>query len=112
MIKIGPISLSPKTISMSYYFIAHIKINDDVEYQKYIDQAGSIFKKYRGEYISIDNAPVVLEGKWDYTRTVLIKFESKHEFDRWYNSEEYREILVHRLKAADCDTVLVKSIEK
>ena len=97
---------------MSYYFIAHIKINDDAEYQKYIDQAGSIFKKYKGEYIAIDNNPIVLEGKWDYTRTVLIRFESKVEFEKWYNSDEYEEILTHRLKAANCDTVLVKSLEK
>lgn len=97
---------------MHYYFIAQIKINDEIEYQKYIDKAGSIFKKYNGEYLSVDNKPVILEGKWDYTRTVLIKFESKHDFEDWYNSIEYKEILAHRLKAADCDTILVKALDK
>jgi len=97
---------------MDYYFIAQIKINDEIEYQKYIDKAGSVFKKHNGEYLSIDNEPVTLEGKWDYTRTVLIKFESKKDFEDWYNSAEYKEILALRLKAADCDTILAKALEK
>ena len=58
---------------MSYYFVAQIRINDDIEYQKYIDQAGVVFKKYNGEYLSVDNKPQVLEGDWTYSRTVLIK---------------------------------------
>ncbi len=74
-------------------------------------KAGAIFKKYRGEYLSVDNEPEVLEGKWDYTRTVLIRFNSKNNFKAWYNSDEYKEILSHRLKAADCDTILIKGLE-
>lgn len=97
---------------MSYYFIAQIKINDVNEYQKYIDKAGSIFKKYKGKYLAIDNEPIILEGNWDYTRTVLITFESKNDFDDWYNSDEYKNIIAHRLRAADCDTILVKALVK
>ena len=96
---------------MSYYFIAQIKIYDEIEYQRYIDKSGDIFKKYNGEYLSVDNEPVILEGKWDYSRTVLIKFKSKNDFVDWYNSEEYKEILAYRLKASDCDTILVKGLE-
>ena len=95
---------------MSYYFVAQIRIKDEIDYQKYIDKAGTIFKKYNGTYLSVDNEPIVLEGKWDYTRTVLIEFKSKKDFEDWYNSDEYKEILALRLKAADCDTLLVKGL--
>lgn len=64
---------------MCYYFVAQIKINDKTEYQNCIDKSGVIFKKYKGEYLSVDNAPVIIEGKWDYTRLVLIKFKSKND---------------------------------
>jgi len=96
---------------MSYYFVAQIRIIDEKEYQKYIDSAGDIFKKYKGEYLAVDNNPQLLEGDWNYTRTVLIKFESFSDFDAWYNSADYQKILKHRLKAADCDTILVKGLE-
>lgn len=95
---------------MNYYFIAQIKINDEIEYQKYIDKSGDVFKKYNGEYLSVDNEPDILEGKWNYTKTVLIKFKSKNDFEDWYNSDKYQEIIKHRLSAADCDTLLIKGL--
>ena len=93
---------------MSYYFIANIKIRDEKKYQLYLDEAESIFKRFKGEYLAVDGHPEILEGHWDYTRTVLIKFDNKNDFDKWYNSEAYQNILKHRLSAADCDTVLAE----
>ena len=98
-------------ILMHYYFIALIKINDSREYQKYLEKASEIFEKYNGEYLSVDNDPLVLEGKWNYTRAVLIKFKSKNDFKKWYHSKDYQQILTFRLNAADCDTILVKSLD-
>ncbi|QGY42652.1 DUF1330 domain-containing protein [Maribellus comscasis] len=96
---------------MSYYFVANIKIRDTREYQKYIDKAGEIFKKFNGEYLSVENEPQLLEGEWDYTRFVLIQFKTKEDFDEWYNSDDYQKILKHRLNAAKCDTLLIKGIK-
>jgi uncharacterized protein (DUF1330 family) len=97
---------------MSYYFIANIKINNPEEYTHYINDAEEIFNKFNGEYLAVDNHPEVLEGSWEYTRNVLIKFSSRADFDKWYNSDEYQKILRHRLKAASCDTVLVKGLDR
>ncbi len=96
---------------MSYYFIAQIKINDEIEYQEYINHSDTVFKKYNGQYLAVDDEPEILEGNWGYTRTVLIKFNSKPDFNNWYNSDEYQKILSHRLKAADCDTILIKGLK-
>lgn len=93
---------------MSYFFVAQIKINDFDEYKKYVDNSGDVFKKYKGEYLAVDNNPAILEGNWEYSRAVIIKFENSDDFYEWYNSPEYQEILKHRLVAADCDTILVK----
>ena len=96
---------------MSCYFIANITINDEAEYQKYIDKLDDVFKKYSGEYLAVDNNPQVLEGDWNYSRSVIIKFKSKSDFEEWYNSSEYQEILKHRLKGAKCDTILVEGLD-
>jgi uncharacterized protein (DUF1330 family) len=95
---------------MSHYFIAQIKIHNEAEYRKYIEKSGEVFAKYNGKYLAVDNNPAVLEGNWNYTRTVLIEFESKSDFDAWYGSDSYQEILEHRLKGATCDTILVEGI--
>ena len=96
---------------MSYYFIAQIRINNEKEYQKYLDETGKVFSKYQGVYLAIDNKPEVLEGNWDYTRTVLISFESKKDFNAWYYSDDYQKILQYRINAAECDTILVEGLE-
>lgn len=94
-----------------YYFFAQIDINDPIEYQKYIDGAGDIFHKYSGQYLAVDNNPVVLEGEWKYSRAVIIQFPSQQEFKNWYYSDEYQDILKFRLSGAKCDTILVSGKE-
>lgn len=96
---------------MNYYFSAQIKINDEEEYQKYIAQVDNVFSKFNGKYLAVDDSPIIIEGKWNYTRAVLIKFPSKDDFDNWYNSEEYQSILKHRLNGAICDSILIKGLE-
>jgi uncharacterized protein (DUF1330 family) len=93
---------------MSYYFIANIRIHDSDEYQKYIKGSESVFMKFSGKYLAVDNRPELLEGQWNYSRSVIIEFPSKEEFNRWYLSPEYQGLLKHRLAAAECDTILVR----
>jgi uncharacterized protein (DUF1330 family) len=96
---------------MSYYFIAQININDPAEYQKYLDMADEVFNHYKGEYLVVDDAPLVIEGTWNYTRTVLIRFDTEALFNEWYYSAAYQEILKYRLNAAQCNTVLAKGLK-
>lgn len=92
---------------MSCYFIANIKINDAREYQKYLDGAEEVFARFKGTYLAVDKEPEVLEGSWEYSRAVLIRFENKEDLKAWYGSEEYQYILKHRLSASQCDTILI-----
>jgi uncharacterized protein (DUF1330 family) len=97
---------------MSYYFLAQIRIDNETEYQQYIDRAGEVFQRFNGTYLAVDGEPLLLEGNWDYTRMVLIRFDSKEDFNAWYRSAEYQKILKYRLKAARCDTILVKGLSQ
>lgn len=96
---------------MTHYFVAQIKIHDQDEYNKYLDKFDDIFSKYKGEYLAIDESPSLLEGNWNYTKSVLIKFNSKEEFEDWYYSKDYQKILKHRLNAAECDTILLEGLD-
>jgi uncharacterized protein (DUF1330 family) len=96
---------------MNYYFVAQIRIHDSGEYNKYLENFDVIFSKYNGEYLAIDESPVILEGEWDYTKSVLVKFKSKKDFESWYYSAEYQAILKHRLNAAKCDTILLEGVD-
>ena len=86
---------------MTSYFVAQIKIHDWDEYEKYLEKYDNVFDKFKGKVIAVDAKPTLLEGKWPYSRTVIIKFPNENEALRWYNSKEYRELVQHRHKASD-----------
>ena len=92
---------------MSVYFIAQIKIEDPSRYNLYLNECDAVFSRYNGRYLAVDPAPEILEGRWNYSRSVLIEFPSEQDFRSWYESPEYQKILKHRLAGAVCDTTLV-----
>jgi uncharacterized protein (DUF1330 family) len=96
---------------MNYYFLVNIRIHNPEKYQKYLDKVDEIFEKYNGEYLAVDESPLLLEGKWNYTKSVLIKFPSREDFEAWYYSDDYQEILTHRLASSDSDSILIRGLE-
>jgi uncharacterized protein (DUF1330 family) len=98
-------------LAMPYYFSAQIRIENQEEYDKYLENFDDIFSRYRGEYLAIDESPTLLEGEWAYTKSVLIKFNSRHDFESWYYSRDYQEILKYRLHSAKCDSILIEGID-
>ncbi len=92
---------------MSAYFVANISIHDKQEYDKYLASVDDVFLKFNGKYLAVDEHPCVLEGEWDYTKAVLIEFPSEKELREWYESEDYQQIVKHRLQGARCDSILV-----
>lgn len=95
---------------MIHYFVAQIRIHNHNEYEKYLEKFDGIFSRYKGEYLAIDESPALLEGDWNYTKSVLIKFNSKQDFEDWYYSDDYQKILKHRLNASKCDTILLEGL--
>lgn len=96
---------------MSTYFIANIKIHDPQEYDKYLEGYDDVFEKYRGKVIAVDEGPTVLEGKWPYTRAVMIRFPNEYELKRWYDSPEYQALAKHRRQASEADIIVVHGRE-
>ena len=92
---------------MSCYFVARILIHDKVEYNRYLETCDEVFARFSGRYLAVDRAPVALEGTPEEGRMVLIEFPDEESFRNWYDSQEYREILAHRLAGATCTSVLV-----
>lgn len=93
------------------YFLVNIRIKDAHAYQKYLERVDEVFEGSGGKYLAVDEKPEVLEGTWNFTRSVLIRFDTEGDFRKWYESEEYREILSYRLKAAECDGILIHGFD-
>ena len=92
---------------MSHYLLAQITINDRTEYANYEAGFMDIFAKYEGTILAVDEAPMVLEGEWECTRTVLIEFPSEESALAWYRSEEYQSLAAHRFASSTGNVVMV-----
>ena len=92
---------------MSCYFVAQIDITDRSLYQQYLDGFDQVFRQYAGTVVAVDDAPEVLEGVWDRTRIVLIRFPDEAALKRWYGSEAYQALARYRQQASRADVLLV-----
>ncbi len=95
---------------MAVYIIAQICIHDRAEYEQY--QAGflDIFARYPGELLVVAENPVVVEGEWPYTRTVLLRFPSAEDARRWYESPEYQALAQHRFRASRANVIIAEAL--
>ena len=66
---------------MAGYVIVQINITNKDKYGEYIDKVKPIVKKYGGEYLVRGGKKELMLGKWDYERTVVIKFPSSTDLN-------------------------------
>ena len=93
---------------MSAYAIVQINIINYDPYLEYIKKAKPIVEKFKGEYIVRGGKFLKMHGKWDYERTVIVKFPSCEKAIEWYNSEEYAPIKKIREDNSDCNVIIIE----
>jgi uncharacterized protein (DUF1330 family) len=95
---------------MSVYAIALISISDRAGYAAYEQGFMEIFNRFSGKLLAVDEAPVVKEGEWPHTRTVLLEFPDQAEFDRWHHSDAYQALARHRFSASQGAIAVIRSL--
>lgn len=84
-----------------FYIVAEIRIDDPKRYAEYQDGFLPVFARYEGEILAVSDDVRVLEGKWPYTRSVIIRFPSEEKAKAWYASPEYLELARIRHEASE-----------
>ena len=92
---------------MPAFVIALQVIHDRDELNKYRAHVHDVLDKYEGKIIISNEDVEILEGKWPYTKTVVISFPSIEQARRWYESKEYQDIIKYRIRATTTDLILV-----
>ena len=89
------------------YMLAKLTITDQETYGNYRAGFGDVFQEYGGEILAASAEPTVLEGEWEATITVLIRFDSRNEALEWYNSDGYQELVRIRQSASTGEFILM-----
>ena len=93
---------------MSGYAIFNIKVNNAENYKEYVEKVKPTAEKFGGEYVVRGGDNTVVEGSWQYPRTVVIKFPSYGKAMEWYNSAEYKPIKQIRLDNAESNGMIIQ----
>lgn len=96
---------------MSIYLVAQINIEDRDTYARYEAGFMEIFDRYDGELLAVDQAVTELEGSWDYTRTVILRFPDEAAARSWYDSAEYQALAQHRFAASAANLAIVQGVD-
>jgi len=94
---------------MTVYIIAEFDIHTREKYDQYDALFMDVFDQFDGKVLSVDEAPLALEGDWTSTRSVLIEFPSQESAFAWMQSRAYQEIAKHRLAGSTGRARLVKA---
>ena len=93
---------------MTVYVIAQLRFTDRSAYERYQSRFWGVFRKFEGRLLAADEEPVVLEGRSDRQKVVLMSFPDADAARRFRESPEYRGIAVDRKAGADAVVLLVK----
>ncbi|MEZ5932884.1 MAG: DUF1330 domain-containing protein [Alphaproteobacteria bacterium] len=95
---------------MASYILAQLDVHDPETFQHYRDKVAPLVEAFGGRYIVRGGEVTTLEGELAAPRLVIIEFADRAAARRWYDSEEYQEILPLRLKSAEGSAVIVDGI--
>ena len=95
---------------MSGYVIAQINLKHKEGYREYAEKVPKSIASFGGKYLVRAGEFKHLEGKWDYSRNVVIKFPTYEKALEWYHSEEYKPVRQIRLDNANTNQIIIKGV--
>lgn len=94
---------------MAAYWIAHVNIEDEQQYNDYIKLAPQAFNKYRAKFIARGETATSLEGD-KFTKHVIIEFSDYQTALDCYYSEEYQQAKKQRENIAHAMITIVDGL--
>ncbi|MDE0522150.1 MAG: DUF1330 domain-containing protein [Boseongicola sp.] len=99
------------TDNRPYYFVAsHKVLNRSTINEVYVPKAVACLNKFDVEVLAVNETPEVIEGQTGHDRLVILRFPSRDEAMRWYNSPEYQSMIHLRLESVEGTLILAEGL--
>jgi uncharacterized protein (DUF1330 family) len=92
---------------MTAYVITDAKVSDVEKYEGYKSLTPAAIAAAGGEFLVRGGEHVVLEGNWNPTRVVMLKFGSMEAAKAFYDGELYRAARAKRAGATEFFNMIV-----
>ena len=87
----------PHMSDIAVYGVVNLQVTDAGAYRQYEKGFFPLLKRYGGEFITFDDAPVHLEGTAPRAgRMIIFKFPSEQKAQAWFADPEYQALSEHR----------------
>jgi len=94
---------------MAAYFLAEIEsIQDRKKYDEYKERVAPIIWKFGGEYVLRSDRLSPISGIWSVERVVLIRFDSREQLQRCFQSDEYSAVAPLREQSTVSKAMIVE----
>ena len=94
---------------MAAYFLAEIEsIHDRKRYDEYRKRVEPIIRKFGGEYVVRSDSLSPVSGIWSVARVVLIRFDSREQLQRCFQSDEYSAVAPLREQSTVSKAMIVE----
>jgi len=94
---------------MPAYLLIQLKIQTPEMYKIYVQNVKAIIEHYGGEYIVRGGKISSFIGNWTPDRVVLIKFLSRAQIERCFQSEEYKKLAPYRENATESSAIIIET---
>ena len=94
--------------AMAAYLISDITVLDEERYAGYRARVSDQIRQFGGEYLVRGGKVEGLEGDWQPSRVVVVKFESIAAAKKWWGSEEYGELKALRQATTETKMIVVE----
>ena len=96
---------------MAAYLVIDTKLTNPALYEEYKLKAKPLVEKFGGEYLARGGNISLKESKlWSPTRMVLIRFPSSADAEKFYESDEYQEVVKISKLSADRTILILEGI--
>ncbi len=95
---------------MAAFVIVDSEIKNLDGMQEYIEKVGATLQPHGGQPIIAGTNIEAIEGAWNPSRIVVVRFPNMESAKAWYNSPAYQEILPLRTANTDDKLILVEGL--
>ncbi len=82
---------------VAVFAVVNLIVTDTERYRQYEKGFFPILKRYAGEFVTFDDAPIALEGTSPRAgRMIIFKFPSEAHARAWYADADYQALSEHR----------------
>ena len=93
---------------MKGYWVMRVNVNEEEPYKKYAEKAKLAIEKFKGKYHVRGGKFEIVEGKHDFTRNVIVEFESFEIAKSCFDSKEYQDARSFRVGKADFNGIIIE----